>query len=357
MSVTKQPVEPTAATGTDDGGETRDARGEWTPRVLGKAPPFIWPIQPRKILRFLLGFPGFLWPFGAAAYYGLAALTWYFLQPGADQLGNFSQLRAGWILPMYARNLVLLLVFAGALHLLLYWRRVQGTRFKYNSRWPSTSSKAFLFNDQVKDNMFWSLASGATIWTLYEVLMLWAYGNGWLPFATLRSNPVWFVGLAVVLPFWQDLHFYVVHRITHWKPLYKAAHYLHHRNTNVGPWSGLSMHPIEHLLYFTRWIILFLVPSHPIHMFYLMQRPALNPALGHTGFDRIVLKEDTDRGMSIDSYFHYLHHRYFECNYGTATVPFDRWFGSLHDGSPESHERMRRKRRMPLEANASVSSV
>ncbi len=271
------------------------------PRVLTKAQPFVWPIQPRKLLQFLLGFPGFLWPLGAAAYYGLAALTWRYLQPGADQLSNFSQLSAEWILPMYARNVVMLVVVAGSLHVILYRRRTQGTRFKYNARWPSRS-KAFLFNDQVKDNAFWSVASGATIWTLYEALMLWAYGNGWVPFATLRDNPVWFFGLAAVLPFWQDLHFYVVHRISHWKPFYKAAHYLHHKNTNVGPWSGLSMHPLEHIVYFTRWIILFLVPSHPIHMFYLMQRPALNPAIGHTGFDQIITNKETDRGMSIDSF-------------------------------------------------------
>ena len=341
----------------DDGSATRDVKGEWVPRILGKTQPFMWPIEPKKLLKFLLGFPGFLWPFGVIAYYGLGTVTWSYLQPGADQLANFRELSAGWILPMFARNLIMLLFVAGTLHLILYWRRVQGKRFKYNSRWPSTSGKAFLFNDQVKDNMFWSLASGGTIWTIYEALMLWAYGNNWLPYITFQSNPVWFVGLALVLPFWHDFHFYVVHRISHWKPIYKAAHYLHHRNTNVGPWSGLSMHPLEHLLYFTRWIILFLVPSHPIHMFYLMQRTALNPSLGHTGFDRIVLKEEGD-GISVDSYFHYLHHRYFDCNYGAATVPLDRWFGSLHDGTSESYDRMRRKKQIPpAEAEASALSV
>ena len=322
------------------------------PRVVQKGQPFVWPVQPKKLLRFLVGFPGFLWPFGMASFYGLAALTWCFLQPGADDLATFSQLRAAWILPMYARNIALLLLFAGTWHLLLYWRRTQGTRFKYNSRWPSTSNKAFLFNNQVWDNMFWSLASGVTVWTGYEVLLLFAYGNGWLPLVTLRSNPVWFVVLAAILPFWHDLHFYLVHRISHWKPLYKAAHYLHHRNTNVGPWSGLSMHPIEHILYFSRWLILFVLPSHPIHMLYLMQRPALNPALGHTGFDQLVLKKDVDKRMSIDSFFHYLHHRYFECNYGSSTLPLDRWFRSLHDGTPESYARMRRKRQLPTEAEA-----
>ena len=118
--------------------------------MLQQGQPFLWPIQPMKLLRFFLGYPGFLWPFGAAAFYALAALTWRYLQPGADQLSNFSQLKAAWILPMFARNLVMLTIVAGALHLILYWRRVQGSRFKYNSRWPSTSSKAFLFNDQVQ---------------------------------------------------------------------------------------------------------------------------------------------------------------------------------------------------------------
>lgn len=32
-------------------------------------------------------------------------------------------------------------------------------------------------------------------------------------------------------------------------------------------------------------------------------------------------------------FFHQLHHRYFECNYGTSEVPFDKWFGTFHDGS------------------------
>jgi hypothetical protein len=52
------------------------------PRVLRKTQPFAWPIQPRKLLRFLFGIPGFLWPFGAAVFYGLAALTWYFSSLG-----------------------------------------------------------------------------------------------------------------------------------------------------------------------------------------------------------------------------------------------------------------------------------
>jgi sterol desaturase/sphingolipid hydroxylase (fatty acid hydroxylase superfamily) len=32
-----------------------------------------------------------------------------------------------------------------------------------------------------------------------------------------------------------------------------------------------------------------------------------------------------------------MHHRYFECNYGNLEVPWDKMFGSFHDGTDESH--------------------
>ena len=79
--------------------------------------------------------------------------------------------------------------------------------------------------------------------------MMWAYANEMLPYVDWREDPVYFVALLAAIPLWRLFHFYWTHRLTHWKPLYKAAHYLHHKNINVGSWSGLAMHPIEHLIY------------------------------------------------------------------------------------------------------------
>ena len=42
-------------------------------------------------------------------------------------------------------------------------------------------------------------------------------------------------------------------------------------------------------------------------------------------------------------FFHYLHHRYFECNYGDPIIPYDRWFGTFHDGTPEANARMQER--------------
>lgn len=48
--------------------------------------------------------------------------------------------------------------------------------------------------------------------------------------------------------------------------------------------------------------------------------------------------------MDVATYMHYLHHRYFEVNYGgDGSVPLDRLFGTWHNGSAEAHERMNRR--------------
>jgi sterol desaturase/sphingolipid hydroxylase (fatty acid hydroxylase superfamily) len=49
--------------------------------------------------------------------------------------------------------------------------------------------------------------------------------------------------------------FYFGHRLLHAKFLYKRFHALHHRNVEVGPWSGLAMHPVEHIIYFSTVVV------------------------------------------------------------------------------------------------------
>ena len=49
--------------------------------------------------------------------------------------------------------------------------------------------------------------------------------------------------------------------------------------------------------------------------------------------------------LALGTFHHQMHHRYFECNYGNLEVPWDKWFGSFHDGTDEAHERMLKQRR------------
>ena len=36
-------------------------------------------------------------------------------------------------------------------------------------------------NNQTRDNIFWCLVSGCSVWTVYEALTLWFYANDWIP--------------------------------------------------------------------------------------------------------------------------------------------------------------------------------
>lgn len=319
-----------------------DARGYWIPnKLVDYGPLFAWPVRPRALLKFLFGYPGFFLP--SNGLYALAAVAiWVWLTPSLETMQSLS---AGWAFVVLGRNLVLTVAFVGAQHLWLYAFRKQGTATKYDRKWPVGESKKFTFNSQTKDNMFWSLVSGVPIWTAYEVLLLWAYANGAIPMVSPGESPVIFLLLFLLVPVIHEAGFFFVHRLLHWPPLYRVAHTLHHRNINPGPWSGLSMHPIEHVLYFAPALLFLLIPSHPVHMINLVSRLGLAPSVGHTGFDRIAIGENASVDNSF--YAHYLHHRYFEVNYADGMIPLDKWFGSFHDGSPEAHERMlaRRNRR------------
>ena len=316
---------------------TTDSRGEWQPAEL-PAPPALWawPPRPLETLKFIFGFPGYLWPWNAILCL-IAIATWAYTQP---ELSRMAEFRIDWIALIYVRNLGLLLLFAGGMHLWLYTFRGQGTKHKFNPKWLGEKNPRFLGGTQLRDNVFWSIASGCTVWTAYEALMMWSYANDLLPRVEWSTDPVYFAVLLGLLMMWHVLHFYFGHRLLHWKPLYRSAHHLHHKNVNIGPWSGLSMHPIEHVIYFSGVLIFWIVASHPIHALFTLQFAALMPAPGHIGFDKIVVK---GKVALPSDFFHYLHHRYFECNYGAAVLPLDRWFGTFHDGSPEAHARMQKK--------------
>ena len=94
------------------------------------------------------------------------------------------------------------------------------------------------------------------------------------------------------------------------------------------------MHPIEHVIYLSSLAVFLVVPSHPLHMLFLCYWLTLATATSHSGYENIVLGDKAH--LKIGSFFHQLHHRYFECNYGNVEMPWDRWFGSHHDGSAEA---------------------
>ena len=312
---------------------TRNKRGDWNPSTpLGLAPYLTWPREPRKYVNWLFGY---IFPWNLL-FVAVALVQWFYLTPSIETMKT---LAPGWIAYLFARNALLVLVIYGALELRLYVKRAQGNHFKFNGKWPSeTPSDVFMFKSQNIDNIIRSFASGVPIWTAYEVFGLWCYANGYGLWGTFAEYPIWFIVFAFVMPVYHELHFYCVHRLIHVPVLYKYIHSVHHNSVNPSPWSSLSMHPIEHLLYWSDSLIHLIVPSHPLLFLYNLQITGTGAVVGHIGFDKMELGENG--AVDTHAFAHYLHHKHFEVNYADGTTALDKLFGTWHDGTKEGEALM-----------------
>ena len=171
--------------------------------------------------------------------------------------------------------------------------------------------------NKVAHNIAWTF-SGIIIWTVFENVICYLWATGRLPTAT--DSPLSLLVAALAVPVWRSIHFYFAHRFLHFGPLYQQVHSLHHRNTDVEPFSGLCMHPVEHLYYYACIApSLFFVCS-PFAFLWNGVHLLLSPGASHSGYE--------DHFQS--DAFHYLHHRYFECNYaGTDAAFMDVFFGTF----------------------------
>ena len=320
----------------DEAFGTRDARGHWTPnRPVSYPKVFVWPLQLAAIFRWFV----FDYVLSFNLLYAVVAVAvWVWAIPSIEVMQTLS---VDWIGFLFLRNAALVIIWFGAWHIWLYVKKAQGTEFKYNPDFPAKNPR-FIGGSQLAENLIFTFASGVTIWTAVEALMMWAYANSFLVTIRWSDRPIYLFLLFLAIPFWRELHFYTVHRIIHWRPLYMRIHRLHHKNTNPTPWSGLSMHPAEHLPYFTGVLIHLIIPAHPVIVLYQLIHAGLSPAPPHAGFEKLTT--GAEAGIETHGYAHYLHHKYFECNYADGVIPLDKWFGSFCDGTPEGIAEMRQKR-------------
>ncbi len=282
----------------------------------------------------------YMWP-QSTLWIAIAALMYHFFTPGVDRFSSFT---IDDVALLWLRNTVLMLVVIGGQHWWLHIRKAQGTDYKYESRWLATNRKSFLFSNQTRDNIFFTLVSGGGIAALYEAIMFRLYATESIP----QLGSVWAIAAMTFAVFWiEGIHFYANHRLLHIDPMYRWAHALHHRNVNTGPWSGISMHPLEHLLYLSLPFVFLVLPGSPFLVTFCLVYLLLSPSPSHSGFDRFRIGESAT--LHGGDYFHNLHHRYFEVNYGMLLLPLDKWFGTFHDGSAEAHEQMKDRRRESVE--------
>ena len=132
-------------------------------------------------------------------------------------------------------------------HIVLYLLEWSERPFQANRRYNI---------DKVVHNM-WYTFLGVVQYTVWEAIFVHCCATRKIPFMTDEQalSSTWnltkFVLAAFWVPLYREFHFYFAHRFIHIKAMYKYIHSLHHRNTDIEPFAGLSMHPVEHLYYFS----------------------------------------------------------------------------------------------------------
>ncbi|MEM8579312.1 MAG: sterol desaturase family protein, partial [Pseudomonadota bacterium] len=263
-------------------------------------PLFAWPPRPGAVLAWYVG----AW-FPVSISLGIVGLSFLALWLSAPTL---EQARAPgwWMATILLRNFIVITALAGTLHWYFHGARRQGDALKYDPRPFPRTGRMFTWEDQLKDNVTWTLASGVPIWTAFEVLIWMAMAHGWAPTMTFAATPIWFVLAFFLIPIWESFYFYWIHRLLHSNWLY-PVHALHHRNNDVGPWSGLSMHPVEHVLYFGTALIHFVVPTHPVHLICHLMFYALYAVTTHTGYEGLLARGA--KRLHLGNFHHQIHHR------------------------------------------------
>lgn len=314
----------------------RNKRGDWAPNEpAGIAPIWEFPPSVTKVLKWL---PHYFMPYDVI--WILSAFAWWhWVLPDTETMKT---LQWGWILKLLVANTIAVFAFFGLYEWRLYISRSQGNRFKYNGKWPSENkSDVFWFRSQTIDGMLRTLFHAMPVWLAIEVMILYAYANGYVPWLGFADHPYYLVGLMLLMPVIHETHFYLIHRLIHMPFLYRHVHSVHHNSVNPSPYSSLSMHPVELMLYLGMAFWHLIIPSNPILALYQLHRAGFGAIPGHIGFDKIEVGGKS--GVDTHAYTHYLHHKYFEVNYGDGLVPFDKWFGTFHDGTAESEGRMNKR--------------
>ena len=116
------------------------------------------------------------------------------------------------------------------------------------------------------------------------------------PFPDISARILYTIQIRVMHPWFNIKYGLMDGDVGAW--LYRVAHSLHHKSHNPGPWSGLSMHPIEHLIYYSCTLTPLVWTLHPIHFLFNKFHADVSPLPGHDGYDK----------PGGGSYFHYLHH-------------------------------------------------
>ncbi len=128
----------------------------------------------------------------------------------------------------------------------------------------------------------------------------------------------------VLLTLWNEVHFYVVHRIMHQKFMMKHVHFIHHKSRISTVYSVYSFHWLEALLLST--IPLTIVPFIPFSIVAVFIYPFVSILLNFAGHCNYRFGNGKGNSWRLFGTYHNEHHSRGRKNYGFSLNILDKLF-------------------------------
>jgi len=129
---------------------------------------------------------------------------------------------------------------------------------------------------------------------------------------------------VILLSLWNEVHFYVVHRIMHQKFMLKHVHIIHHQSLIPTVYSVYSFHWLEALLLST--VPLTIVPFIPFSIIAVFIYPLVSILLNFAGHCNYRFGDGKGNSWSLFGTYHNEHHSRGRKNYGFTLNFLDKLF-------------------------------
>jgi len=175
---------------------------------------------------------------------------------------------------------------------------------------------------QIANEIRWSLLSIA-VFAGYGWLTTKVYLHGWVDVAWQASS-VRIAADLIILLVWNELHFFICHRLLHTSWLYRHAHRIHHESVTPTPFSTYSFHWLESALLGS--VMITAMMWHTFSIWALLLLPVMSllfNTIGHGNYN--VFAGTMRRSASVE---HASHHRRVSGNFGFYLPVLDRLFGT-----------------------------
>jgi len=172
------------------------------------------------------------------------------------------------------------------------------------------------------------------IFAAQAAVLVWMLRAGWLTVGWDR--PLWSLLWELPLLYlWNEIHFFAVHRLLHWPPLYRSIHLWHHRSVLTTPFSSYSFHPVESFLLGTVMpLALVLFAFSPWSLLGLTIMSLMLNVSGHLPSEQL---RAPFAFLARHSQYHNRHHREFHTHFAFSLPWLDRWLaGKPPAGTPRA---------------------